>query len=77
MIKLTLKQKDNLTYYYDFYTAGLNGVIVVNKDTEKIFFQQVLGLGENDEKYKETVLYNSLKAIKNCNYANTCLWASH
>lgn len=77
MIELKLKQKDKSIYYYKFSAVGLYGVLIINRDTEEISFQEIDGFCKDDEKEKEIVLYRCLKAIKNYDFADRCMWASH
>lgn len=77
MIKFKLKSVDNSKYYYSFSGALLYGIIVIDKETSEIAFEEVDGLAKSDEKEKEKLLYIAKKKITSMDFPDSCIYATH
>lgn len=77
MIIFKLKSTDNSKHYYSFSGAGLYGIIVIDKETSEIAFVEINGHYKNDEREKNILLYVAQKKIKEMNFPESCVYATH
>ena len=77
MIKFKLTSKNGSKYSYEFDTAGLNGIFIVDIDTSEVEFTKLDGIFKDNDKAKKDVLYAIYAKLKKENYPESCLYATH
>ncbi|CAM4311234.1 hypothetical protein TRPE111910_11870 [Treponema peruense] len=62
---------------YKVSAVGIDGIIVIDKDSDEIYFDSVSGFLSDSETEKNNILYHASKRIRDCNFADKVIYATH
>lgn len=75
MIKFKRTSEKGSKIYYKFSTAGLRGIVIVDKETLSAEYDKAEGFNSDNSNEKERILYIASKNLSENNFPETYTYA--